>query len=358
MNKPHIVHVVWTLGRAGAERMVLDLCRSLKDQFNIEVIALGGGGEMMQDFQEAGINVTVAPQSKTGWSRTALVRWLKTRWQEHRPALVHTHLGADIWAGMACRSLRIPHVMTAHSHEQGLPWLMKWLRLNAYRNATHVVAVSDSVRRMIFHQYGVSPKHCSIIRIGIDLKQFESRLTHHVGDTPRLISVGRLIKDKGHDTLLDALAKLKRPWTLEIVGEGPERVALQRRAELLGIMSRIRFTGSVSDVSDHLKHADVFLLASTHEGQAVAVLEAASAKVPIIVSQLPVFLETFSESEMMFAPVDDAEAWANKITELLHQYGKALGRAERARKIIEEHFSLDRMSQEYANLYTSILGVQ
>jgi len=358
MAKPLIVHVVWTLGRAGAERMVFDVCRSLKDLYSIEVIALGGGGEMMKDFHEAGIPVIVAPSTKTGLSRRAVVQWLKSRWQDHRPAMVHTHLGADIWAGMAARSLHIPHLITAHSHERDLPWLMKLLRWRAYRAANHVIAVSDSVRRMLFHQYGVSPERCSVIRIGIDLAHFESRLTHHVGDTPRLISVGRLIEDKGHQTLLEALAKLKRPWTLEIVGDGPERVLLQRRAELLGIMPRIHFTGSIPDVAEHLKRADVFLLASKHEGQAVAVLEAAAVKVPMIISHLPVFLETFSESDALFAKPGDSEEWANKITEILNQYGSAIERAERARKVIEQHFSLDQMKEEYKNLYHSLLGVQ
>lgn len=309
---------------------------------------------MEADFKTVGIPVTIAPPSKTGLSRRHLVDWLVSRWSEHRPDVVHTHLGADVWAGFACRKLKIPQVITAHSHEPGLALPIKLLRWQAYRGAAHVVAVSDSVRRMILRQYGVSMERSSVIRIGIDLARFKPRVAHQAGDMPHLVSVGRLLEDKGHHILLEALALIKRPWTLEILGEGPERISLQRRAELLGIMPRVTFAGSVPDVPERLAHADLFLLASRHEGQAIALLEAAAAQVPALVSDLPVFHEVFPPDAMMYAPVDNVEAWVMAMNEVLNQYGKAMERAVQARKIVERSFSLQGMVSEYSQVYSSL----
>jgi glycosyltransferase involved in cell wall biosynthesis len=358
MAKPLLVQVLWTLGRAGAERMVLDLCRSLSQEYRIEIIALGGGGDMEAEFKAAGINVTIAPSTRTGLNRRKLIDWLISRWSEHRPDLVHTHLGADVWAGFACRKLRIPQIITAHSHEPGLALPIRLLRWQAYRGAKHVVSVSDSVARMVARQYGVSMTRQSVIRIGIDIARFTPRDTHQASDMPHLVTVGRLLEDKGQSLLLDALADIRRPWTLEIIGDGPERISLQRKAEMLGIMPRINFVGSVSDVPERLHRSDLFLLASRHEGQAIAVLEAAASQVPILVSDLEVFHETFPPNVLNFAPVDDARAWSKAISDILNQYGKALQHARAARQIVEDSYSLEAMKNAYDQLYRKLLGVQ
>jgi glycosyltransferase involved in cell wall biosynthesis len=355
MAKPLLVQVLWTLGRAGAERMVLDLSRSLLDDYRVEVIALGGGGEMEAEFRAAGIRVTVAPMTSSGLNRRKLIDWLISRWSEQKPDLVQTHLGADVWAGFACRKLKIPQIITAHSHEPGLAFPVRLLRLQAYRGARHIVSVSDSVRDMVTRRYGVPSSKQSVIRIGIDLSRFTPRDPHQAGDMPHLITVGRLLEDKGQSLLLDALSQIRRPWTLEIVGDGPERVSLQRKAEMLGIMPRVNFTGSVDDVPGRLRRADLFLLASRHEGQAIAVLEASAAQLPAIVSDLSVFHETFPSDALMFAPVDDAPAWTKAISDVLNQYGKALERAHRARQIVEQSYSIQAMKEAYDKLYRRVI---
>jgi len=356
MAKPLLVQVVWTLDRAGAERMVLDLCRSLLNEYRVEVIALGGGGSMEAEYKAAGIRVSLAPATKTGPDRRKLVDWLILRWSEHKPDIVHTHLGADVWAGFACRKLRIPQVITAHSHEPGLSLPVRLLRWQAYRGASHVVSVSGSVRKMVTRQYGVSSPRQSIIHIGIDLSRFIPRDAHLAGDVPRLITVGRLLEDKGQAVLLEALSTIRRPWKIEIIGDGPERISLQRKAEMLGIMPRVNFTGSVSDVPERLRRSDLFLLASRHEGQAIAVLEAAATQVPVLVSDLTVFQETFPPDTLAFAPVDDTEAWSKAISDILNQYGKAMDRAKRARHIVEQSYSIGAMKEGYDQLYRRLIA--
>lgn len=336
--------------------MVLDLCRSLANNYHIEVIALGGGGSMEAEYQSAGITVTIAPGTKSGMDRRKLSDWLITRWSVERPDLVNTHLAADVWAGFACRKLHLPHVITAHSHEPGLPFLKRLLRLQAYRGAHHVVSVSESVRKMVSHRYGVPMSSQSIIHAGIDMTRFPPRDTRQASDMPHFITVGRLLEEKGHGTLLEALASVHRPWTLEIIGDGPERISLQRKAEMFGIMPRVTFAGSVNDVPERLRHADLFLLATHHEGQAMAVLEAVAAQVPVLVSNLSIFHETFPPDTLVFAPIGNADAWSKAISDILNQYGHAMERAQRARKIVEKSYSIQAMKEGYDHLYRRLIG--
>ena len=356
LPRPLLVQILWTLENAGTERMVLDLCRSLANEYRIEVIALGGGGKMLAEYKASGISVTIAPATKPGLDRRKLIDWLVSRWSEHRPDLVNTHLGADVWAGFACRKLRIPQVITAHSHESDLSYPVRLLRLLAFRRASHVVSVSDSVQDMVSRRYGVPLSRQSVIHVGIDISRFIPRDKHQAGDMPHFVTVGRLVEEKGHGVLLEALSTIQRPWTLDIIGDGPERISLQRKAEMLSVMPRVNFVGSVNDVPERLRHADLFLLASRQEGQAIAVLEAIAAQVPVLVTNLSVFHETFPPDTLAYAPVDDAKAWSKAITDVLNQYGKAMERAHRARRIVEKSYAVQSMKEEYNRLYRRLLG--
>src|SRR5262249_7253934 len=118
MAKPLVTHVLWTLGRGGAERMVLDLAKHLPDAgFDVEVLAAGGGGDMLADFEAADIRVNV---NKDLDSRMGAVTFLREAIRRRRPAIWHTHL-TPVWAGVAAKTSFVsPWITTAHGFEPGL----------------------------------------------------------------------------------------------------------------------------------------------------------------------------------------------------------------------------------------------
>ncbi|MCC7523081.1 glycosyltransferase family 4 protein [Candidatus Uhrbacteria bacterium] len=356
MAKPFLMQVIWSLERGGAERMVLDVSTRLKEDFHVEVMALGRGRAMISDFREAGIPLHIAPESTPGFGRKVLFEFISKIVAKRKPDIWHTHLGGDIWGGHAARRLNLrPWFITAHSHEPGLNFITRIARWRSYRTADHVVCISESVRKAIAGQYGVRADRMSIIPVGIDPARFPPRDAHLAGDRPRLVSVGRLSPEKGHAMLFEALAMLRRPWELVLVGDGPERTALHRRAEMLGILPRIRFVGSVADPSPFLRDADLFVFPSKHEGQGIALLEAAAARLPALVSDLPIFHEAFNDESLVFAPPENAQAWAASIEDCLSNYQLLLPKAERARRIVLEKFTIDKTAEAYADLYKTWL---
>src|SRR5207245_1040965 len=80
---------------------------------------------------------------------------------------------------------------------------------------------------------------------GVDLGRFSSSAAPP-GATLNLLAVGRLVEKKGFDVLLAAVARLKVPWTLRVVGDGPDRARLESRSAALGLHDRVSFSGAIT----------------------------------------------------------------------------------------------------------------
>ncbi len=352
MSKPLVTHVLWTLGRGGAERMTFDLARRLPGAgFDVRVIAAGGGGGMERDLEEAGIAYATSPRPG---SRRAALALLRDEIRARKPALWHTHL-TPVWAGLAARSFGLrPWVATVHGFEADLPWPVRAARGLAYRAADHVVCVSQAVRASMADTLG--PRDVSVIPPGIDMARFVPREPRLAGDVPELLAVARLVPEKGLDVLFEALSGLLRPWRLTVVGSGPEEQAFRRQAEWLGMLPRVRFAGAVEDPAPFYRRADLFCFPSRSEGQGMALLEASACHVPAVASDLPAIREAFRGDAVAYARPGDAGSWRVAIERALARYPEALARAERASRIVHDRYSLDAMVVAHAALYRKLLG--
>ncbi len=347
--KPRITQVLWALNRAGAERVVFDLISCLKDRFDFRLVAAGGGGEMEKEFQSLGIDIVVAPNNL---SKLGLLQFMGNEFRTHRPDLIHTHLGGDVWAGLVANWQRIhPWISTIHNEDHDDPWLRTQLRSYAAKRVDHIACISHGVKAYVHTQFGAPLHKLSVIPNGIDLMPIQVRPPRPFQDIPKLLTVGRLVDQKGHDTLLKALAQVKQPWRLDICGDGPNRLKLERLTESLGLLPRVKFLGVVTDVKRRLAEADVFCFPSRWEGQGIACLEAAASATPMLLSDLPVFREWFSDASACFAKVDDVDLWAKALQGVLQQPADAIKRAATARKIVLERGTREIMADAYAHLY-------
>ncbi len=348
-HKSRITQVLWSLGRAGAERMVFDLVSCLKDRYDMRLVAAGGGGAMEAEFRSLGIDVVVVPSHL---DKHALLKCLSRELREHRPDLLHTHLGGDVWAGIPAWWQRVhPWISTAHNEDQDDPWMRHMLRSWAAKRTDHTVCVSHVVKMYTHNEFATPLQRLSVIPNGIDVSLIEPRPPRPFHDVPRLLVVGRLVKQKGHELLLRGLVPVKRPWHLDICGDGPERVRLERLTESLGLLPRVTFHGVVSDIQRRLTRADVFCLPSRWEGQSLAMLEAAATAVPMVLSDLPVFHEWFDAASATFAAVDGPDAWTRAIEEVLKNHSLAIARAMRAREIVVKRGTREVMAESYAAVY-------
>ncbi|NEX64143.1 glycosyltransferase family 4 protein [Noviherbaspirillum galbum] len=171
----------------------------------------------------------------------------------------------------------------------------------AARDAAGIITVCDALRQEMT-KLGVDGSRIVPLRNGVDLQLFQPGDRQALRDGLglrgfTLLSVGNLVPVKGHDLVIRALAMLPDA-TLLIAGEGPERSALEKLAESLGVAARVRFLGSVpqAGLRNYYGAADALVLASSREGWANVLLESMACGTPVIASKV------FGTPEVVTAP--------------------------------------------------------
>lgn len=353
---PRVVYVMPTFAAGGAERVVYELAARLPSYgFETEVVALMGGGSLKALFDAASLPHLIferrGPFGLFGFF------YLLAHLARTRPHIVHTHLfGADMWGRLAAFVIRTPIILMT---EQNVHPEFGVVKRGIHRALAHVtdvcVALSRAVKRDMVAQTGIPAKKIRVLRGGIDMRRVVPRSPRAFHDVPRLITVGRLAPQKGHAVLFKALARIRRPWTLEIVGTGPQESELRALAERLSLAPRIRWLGYRTDVPHLLAQADLFCFPSYWEGLGLALVEALAAGVPAIASNLPVFREEFGAAFTSYVPVGDIHALAQAIEQVLQNPLPAIQRADAAASTIRSTFSVDRMVKAHADMYRTLL---
>jgi glycosyltransferase involved in cell wall biosynthesis len=166
----------------------------------------------------------------------------------------------------------------------------KFLERLIARSSHENIAVSEVTLKALMKIVG-STSDIQIIPNGIDVSKIKSiRPSESTSD---LIFVGRLIKEKHVDVLLESINRLKetRPSiSCAVIGDGPERIVLEKKARDLGINSHVEFLGFLNDsdqVIARMKSAKVFVLPSTREGFGITTIEALACGLPIVTIDHP-----------------------------------------------------------------------
>jgi glycosyltransferase involved in cell wall biosynthesis len=192
------------------------------------------------------------------------------------------------------RALGRPVVVTARGSDLNLiaehrvP--RRWIRWAAAR-AAGLVAVSRGLGDRLC-SLGVAPERVRVLRNGVDLAQFHpgerAAARRRQGFTrPTLIAIGNLVALKRHRLMVEALALLPEA-DLVIVGDGPERRAIEATAAARGVAGRVRLLGRLpqAELPEIYAAADLLLLVSTHEGWPNVLLESMACGTPVVVSEL------------------------------------------------------------------------
>ncbi len=177
---------------------------------------------------------------------------------------------------------------------------------------------------------------------GVDLGRFAPRDRARPGDRLRLLAIGRLVEKKGFDVLLKATAQVDLPFSLRIVGEGPQAESLQYAIERLGLTDRVTLCGgrTHADLPDEYRSADIVIVPSVQDrsgdrdGLPNAVLEAMASACPIVASRIGAIPTAIvHEQTGWLAAPGDPTALAAAIRTVAADAGRreCVGRAARAR---------------------------
>jgi glycosyltransferase involved in cell wall biosynthesis len=291
-----------------------------------------------------------------------------------RVDVVHAHqLLSPASAALAAAALRgPPFVVTAHASgtigdvaslaRQGPLGRGRLLALRHLASA--FVAVSAPIRAEL-EEAGIPPSLVRSIPNGVDTRRFapaepaeRRRLRRALGlpPVPAVVYTGRLSPEKGVDVLIDAWAESRRRGllgTLCLVGEGPERGALERRARDHGVLGAVRFAGAAGDVGPWLAAADAFVLPSRTEGLSVALLEAMSCGLPVVATDVGGTRDAAGGAAVLVPP-DDPRALAEALAAILAEPGRAGTLGEAARRRVLSRFGIGGVARRHLELYREV----
>jgi glycosyltransferase involved in cell wall biosynthesis len=182
-------------------------------------------------------------------------------------------------------------------------------------------------------------------------------------DPPTLVTVAHLIARKRHADVVRALAVLaeKHPaLRYAIVGEGPERIALEGLASRLGVSDRVDFHGQLTPARavELARRCTLFVMPSTEEAFGVAYVEAMAAGVPAIGCRGEPGPEEIAAAGdgLVLVPPGDVERLSQRIDELLCDPQRLRQAGQRARETVAAHFTWERCGEQTLAAYEHALG--
>ena len=344
-----ILQVTESLEVGGAERGVATLANELRARHRVSVVCLKQAGALAASL-DPDIDVLCIGK-REGQDPQALWRLVQLFRQE-RPDVVHAHdWGTYLDVMIAARLAGVPVVVhTVHGRYMsgGHGWLAilkRQLRHALERfvaaRAGHIVCVSEPLREHVEEEVGIASTRTCTIHNGIRIDQAPlAAASLHAGMT--FIAVGRLAPVKNFALMIRAFAAARSvdpSLTLRIVGDGPERPALESLTASLQLSGQVEFLGFRSDIDALLRSADVFLLSSTSEGIPMSILEAMRCGLPVISTDVG-GVATLVEQGVtgLLVPVaTDRDT------------GRAMGAA--GHDLARQRFSIDAMVEAYEQLY-------
>lgn len=347
-----VAHVHRVRGIGGSERHLLTLLPALAERgVDTVFVGLDDPAWSPHDFYGA-LHVPAmripSPRDADPVLLTRLIRAI-------RADVVHTHLvHADLYGAIAGRIRGARVVSTKHNDDPFRTGLFRFVERAIARMEDRVIAITDALARFSIDRVGIPAHKLVTIHYGLDgLPEpwGENAPDEVPGNARVLLSVSRLTEQKGVDVAVRALPALPADVVLVVLGEGPERAALEALARDLGVADRTFLPGRVPDVAAWLRRADAYVQPARWEGFGLAVLEAMLAGLPIAASKVSSLPELVVDgSTGLLVPPDDPDALALAIRQLLER--PELGAAARDRARGE--FSVARMAERTLEVYRAL----
>lgn len=299
----HVLFLVESLAGGGAEKVLSDLIRGLdKNRFDVTVCTVVDCGPHRDEVKRhARYRTIVGGKGLLYRLKYALVyRVLPARWIYRSWIAGDYDVEVAFTEGFPTRLLaaspkkKAALVAWVHVDLETRPWTQGLVfrtleeERNAYARFQKVVCVSGTVRKAFERRFGAHPG--SVVLLNPVNREQVLAMAAMKSDVPprrrfRFLSVGRLEKEKGFDRLLAAFGRLWRnacDAELIILGEGPQRAALERQADDLGISSALQMPGYKENPYPWMSSADLFVCSSRCEGMSTVVTEALVLGIPVL----------------------------------------------------------------------------
>lgn len=306
-----VLHVIETLGPGGAERVLVTLLPELMRQgVTAEVAVQRGAMQLKPDLEAAGIVVHVLPK-RHKWNLIACAWDLSRLAKDRGAAVIHAHLYFPTIMTAVARLTRLYRGATfasfhnlAYGGANAETWKLKaykWIaRRLVHRGIDQPQGVSAACAAHYAHHYGLSD--VQVLHNAIDMTEVD-RVSAAVGDA--IVLPGRLVREKGHQDLIDALKALDGPCPPVIfAGDGPLRSQLEANIQAANLPVTMTGLLTHADILDVIASARLVIIPSRYEGFGLTALEAMALGRPVIATTVGGLVEVLGDVGRLVPPAD------------------------------------------------------
>ncbi len=366
-----VCQLVLSLDIGGAEILARDFAENAGGSFRFVFACLDRCGAMGQSLIDAGY--AVEDLHREPGLDFACIRRLARFCRQHDVNLIHAHQMCPFSYACLARLLTptLPILLTEHGrfYPDRRRWKSVIFNRLMLRRTDRVVAVGNYVKQALVMNEGFPAERVDVVYNGRSLSDYRQdpiarfALRQQLGitnDDVVVIQIARLCTDKDHLTSVRAIAHLGRQHPhvkLLVVGDGPERSAIEALVHELQIRPLVRILGARNDVSALLSAADICLLSSVNEAIPLTLIEGMATSLPCVATRVGGIPEVVCDQEtgLLAAPADPAGLAACLHRLVTDPVARArMGQAGRRRA--EVLFDSRRMHREYHAIYRSLLS--
>lgn len=372
-RKINVLQFICSTGFYGAERWVLALAKHLDtNKFNCHLATTleqnSQDLELVKHYQKLNEEGKVGQAFQVPMSNPfdlSVVDKLVKLIKENDIHIIHTHgYKSDILGVWAARKAGVKVVVTPHGFENAKDIKLGtfiWLGCQAMRFAHKVVPLSPQLCEDV-KKYGIKEPKLEYIQNGVDLSEVEEQRQQKMdknSEVKHIGFVGQMISRKNIFDLLDIFDSLQKKHgnlKLSLLGDGEQRQELEAYANQLSSKENIHFLGFRDDRLELLQSFDLFPMTSTLEGIPRCLMEATAMGIPVAAYNIAGIDQLIEhEKTGLLAKLGDKDTLAEYWETLLFDADKANELSNNAREYVNQHYSAQRMANEYAELFERLI---
>ena len=363
-SKIKVAHIETGENLYGGALQVLYLLTALKEK-TISCLAAPATSGVYKAAQRLGI--TCFPVNDAGDFSFTLKRQCKAIFKKFQPDVVHVHSrrGADIFGGLAARSVGVPAILSRRvDNPPNVIWTVA--QHHCYQK---VVCISPAIQAVL-EKAGLPPSRLTTIYSGVNTQIWKPIESKHERLAVReslgipegatfMITSAQFIPRKGHLVLLQAFAQLAKRDNCQLLlyGKGPLEGEVQDKIKELGLSANVRLMGFSDSLHRILPAADLIIHPVYREGLGVSLLQAAAAKVPILATKAGGINDVFTHQETAFlVEPGSAEELLYGINAYQSEVALFTQYAQNAYQLALKEFRYEQMSEKNLQLYHSVIA--
>ncbi|WP_369601170.1 glycosyltransferase family 4 protein [Hahella sp. SMD15-11] len=357
-----ILHTENSCGWGGQEIRILTEATGLMKKGHEVALACPPEAPIYEAARERGLVTLPAPINRKNWRGLVAMYRLIRAWE---PDIINTHSSTDSWLTAVAQLLGAspaPIVRTRHISAPVSPSVSnRWLYGKAAR---YVVTTGTRIRDELIEKRLVHPDRVASVHTGIDPERFrpgdrhQARAALGLDNQAFYLGIVATIRTwKGHAYLVEALARLPDAIHLLVIGDGPNRTAIESRVQELGLADRVRFVGHQQEVAPWLQALDLFVLPSyANEGVPQSLMQAMLCRIPVVSTPVGSIEDIIHHQKTgWLVPPRDSNALTQALSHLYERADVREAMASAGHEFASRHCTLDSMVEQMDAIFRKVV---